>query len=110
MKNCIKADAVSAFNSTGLSTSYQALNASGFSGPTVLMRIYNASNRDITISYDGTHDHDFVPTTQWLTLNFQTNAAPNNYVAMMKKGTIVYLKGASAGTGLIYLATYYLEQ
>lgn len=110
MKNCIKADAVSAFNSTGLTTSYKAINASGLTGPTVLLRIYNASDKDIYISYDGVTAHDFVPSSQWMTLNFQANSGPNNYMAMLKKGTIVYVRGTGAGTGLIYLASYYLEQ
>jgi len=109
MKNCIKADYVEIFNSSGLTTSYQALNAGGLKGPTVLLRLYNASSRDIIISYDGVLDNDFVSAGDTLILNFQANAAPNNYAAMMKKGTVVYIKGNSAGTGLISLSAYYLE-
>jgi hypothetical protein len=109
MKNSIKADTVSIFDTSGLSTSFQAMNAGGLTGPTVLIRVYNASNRDIYISYDGSHSHDFLKSGDTLTLNFQNNAAPNNNVAMMKKGTIVYVKGASSGSGNISLSAYYLE-
>lgn len=108
MKNSIKADEVAIFNSAGLSTSYQALNSGGLAGPTVLLRLYNGSSKDLIISYDGVKDHDFLKTGETLTLNFQANAAPNNYAAMLRKGTIVYIKGNSSGTGLISLAAYYL--
>ncbi len=108
MKNSIRADAVVIFNSSGLSTSYQALNAGGLTGPTVLLRLYNGSSKDLIISYDGVVDHDFVKSGDTLILNFQNNAAPNSNVAMLRKGTIVYIKGNSSGTGLISLAAYYL--
>jgi hypothetical protein len=109
MKNSIKADTVAVFDSSGLSTSFKAMNSSGLTGPTVFLRVYNASSKDIYISFDGTNSHDFLKSGDTLTLNFQNNAAPNNNVAMMKKGTIVYVKGASSGTGNISLSAYYLE-
>ena len=109
MKNIIKADTVSIFNSSGLTTSYKAMNASGLSGPTILLRVYNASDKDIYLSYDGSTDNEFVASKDTLTLNFQANSAPNNFVGMMKKGTIVYVKSSGAGTGSISLSAYYLE-
>ena len=109
MKNYIKADAVSAFNSTGLTTDFKAINASGLTGPTVMLRVYNGSDKDIYISFDGTTAHDFVASKDYLTLYFQQNSAPNNNVAMLRKGTVVYTRSTGAGTGLIYLSAYYLE-
>ncbi len=109
MKNSIKADTVALFDTSGLTTSFKAVNAGGLTGPTVLLRMYNGSSKDVYVSYDGTNSHDFIKSGEVLTLSFQNNAAPNNNVAMMKKGTIVYVKGASSGTGNISLSAYYLE-
>jgi hypothetical protein len=108
MKNAIKADTLASFNSTGLTGSLKVVNAAGFAGPVVLLRIINDCNKAITISYDGAINHDYLAAGSTLMLNLQTNSAPNNYVAMLKKGASVYVSGA-AGTGYIYVAAYYLE-
>lgn len=108
MKNCIKADAVSIFNATGITGSFKPLNPLGFSGPAVLIRMVNDCDQPIAISYDGTRTHDYLAENSSMILPFQTNGMPNNNVAAMPKGTIVYISGA-AGTGFISLSVYYLE-
>jgi len=85
---------------------YQSINSQGLPFPCFLIRVINNSNKDVMISYDGVTDHDFIPMGQTLQLPFQSNSQPNGYVALMAKGTIVYVQGA-AGTGDIYLAAYY---
>jgi hypothetical protein len=108
MKNSIKVDTLASFNSTGLTGSLKIVNAAGFAGPVAILRIINDCNKAITISYDGSTNHDYLAAGATLHLNIQNNAAPNNYVAMLKKGSSVYVSGA-AGTGYIYIAAYYLE-
>lgn len=85
---------------------YESINSLGLPFPCFLVRIINNSDEDVTVSYDGVTDHDFVPKNTTLQLPLQTNSQPNNNVALMPKGTIVYVKG-TAGTGDIYLAAYY---
>ena len=108
MKNCIKADAVSLFNATGITGSFQAMNPLGFSGPAVLIRMVNDCDQPIAISYDGSHTHDYLAENSSMILPLQTNGLPNNNVAAMKKGTVVYISGAK-GAGYISLSVYYLE-
>lgn len=108
MKNSIRAGTLASFNTSGLTTSYKALNSAGLQGPAVLLCIYNASNVDVTISYDGATDHDIIPNGKERQFNFQNNATPNSNAAMMKKGTIVWVKGAGSGSGSIHLSAYYL--
>lgn len=110
VKNSIQAIELTSIDSATFTGAYQAINASGLDNSCFMIRIINNSNRDITISYDGTNDHDFVQDTLSLQVNFQTNAQPNTNIANIRKGTIVYVKGTAGGTGLVYLAAYYQAQ
>lgn len=92
--------------SSTVSGTYQAINTSGLDHPCFLVRIINNSTQDVTISYDGTTDNDYLRTTESLPLNFQTNGRPSNNVANLPKGSKIYVKG-TAGTGNIYVAGYY---
>jgi len=109
VKNIVLAIPLTSFNSAALAAGYAPINAAGFPEPLFLVRLINNSNADVTISYDGVNDADFVPHGTQLQLNFQTNGQPNNFNALLAKGTVVYVKGA-AGAGLIYLAGYYQPQ
>lgn len=99
---------LTSINSATFAGAYQAINTA-LTNPPFLIRIINNSNTDVTISYDGTNDHDFLPKNQSLQLNFQTNARPNGFVALLKANTIVYVKGA-AGVGLVYFAAYFQDR
>lgn len=110
VKNNVLAVPLSSFNTTGLTTAYQAINTSGFAHPCFYIKIVNNSGTDITLSYDGVNDHEFVRTKTDLPLNFQTNSQPQAQSALLRKGTVVYVKGAGASTGLVYLSGYYTPQ
>lgn len=69
------------------------------------VRIINASNAQVVVSYDGINDNDVVLASGVLELNAQTNSQPNNFIANVAKGSIIYVKGAGAGN--VYLAGYY---
>lgn len=87
---------------------YQSINALGLPYASFLVRIINNSSEDVTVSYDGTTDHDFIPKGATLQLPLQTNSQPTSHVALMAKGTVIYVKG-TAGTGDIYVAAYYQQ-
>lgn len=110
LKNNVLAIPLSSFDTSGLSTSYQAINAGGLDNPCFLIRIVNNSNTDITISYDGVTDNEFVPTKTSIPINFQANSQPQAQSAILRKGTIVWVKGAGVSTGLIYVSGYYTPQ
>lgn len=80
----------------------------GVPKPVCLLRIINASNIPVTVSYDGVTAHDYVRAGTETTLYFQASNQPTNSVSVLRKGTIVYIKGG-AGVGYIYLAGYYQE-
>lgn len=101
--------ALSSIDSATFTGAYQVITATGLPKGISLLRIINNSDRLITISYDGTTDHDVIQTLQTLQLPLQVNALPSSYVACIRAGTKIYVK-AAAGTGLVYVCGYYTPQ
>jgi len=98
---------LTSIDSATFTGAYQLLSgAGGLTNPAIMLHIANNSNVGVTISYDGSHDHDFLIAGQQRELEFQTNRSPQNYVSVLAQGTKVYVKGA-AGAGLVYLSGWY---
>ena len=110
VKNVLQAAALSHIDGSSFTGSYQLFNATGLPKGICILRIYNNSSVDITISYDGTTDNDIVPQGTVLMINAQANAQPTGSVALFPGGTSVYMKGASSSSGTAYLAAYYQPQ
>ncbi len=106
-QNSVKPLDLASVLSSTVTALYAPLNGTGFSQAPFFIRIINASNMAITISYDGVNDHDFVVANSVLEIPCQSNAQPGAFVALFPKNTIVYIKG-TAGTGTIYIAGYYV--
>lgn len=105
-KNIIKNIPLQSIDSSTFTGNYQVLSA-GLPQACFLVRIVNNSDRDITISYDGSNDHDFIAQKTTLQLPIQANSQPASFVANIRQGTPLYVKGTAGGTGLVYLAGYY---
>lgn len=93
-------------NSAGLAAGYTAANSITLSHNVSILRINNAASTAITISYDGTADHEFLAANQVLQIEAQTNSLPNAFACNFKTGTIIYFKG-TAGVGSIYVSGYF---
>jgi hypothetical protein len=110
LTNRVYAVPASFFNAADISEiNYLPLNLDPLQEPCFLMRIINASTEDIWISYDGVTEHDYIPAGHTTTINYQTNALPNAYVAQEPKGLTVYVKDVIAPfkpLGSIVLAAY----
>ena len=106
VKNTIKAIALASFDTNSSDGTYKLVNTGGTTQACFWLRLVNNSNKDITVSYDGTNDHDFVPAGKEFNLMGQTNAQPSNFVANIPLGFKVYIKNVQ-GTGLFYLSGYY---
>jgi len=74
-----------------------------------LIRIVNACNQNIAISYNGTQLHDVVPAGTAVQLNFQTNSQPRGKVNLLPKGQRIWISGP-AGVGFVYFVGYYNEK
>lgn len=109
-KNIVLPIELSSISSSTFTGSYQLLSAAdGIPSSCIIITFINNSNRDVTVSYDGTNDHDFVRAGTRLILNFQSNSQPSAFVSCMAAKTKIYVKG-TAGTGSIYLSGYYNPQ
>jgi len=98
------------FDTSSLSGTYQSLNSTGFGEDIKMLKIYNASDVGITISYDGgANDNDFLPPVSTFILDIQANHADNSAynsgTLNGRTGQIIMGKG-SAGTGNVYIAGY----
>lgn len=107
VKNSVLPIPLTSIDSATFTGAYQLLSgAAGITNPCIMLHIVNNANVSITISYDGTHDHDFLLANTDRVLNFQNNSQPNNWIASLAQGTKVYVKGA-AGAGSVYLSGWY---
>ena len=109
-KNVLLPIPLSSINSAAFTGAYQLLSAAaGLPTACVIMRIINNSDKDVTVSYDGINDHDFVRTGTSFAIDAQTNAQPSSLKSCFAAGTKIYVKG-NAGAGLVYIAGYFNPQ
>lgn len=110
VKNSLKAIPVVTANSAALAAGYVLpISATGFPEALVILRIVNASNQNVIISFDGVNDNDVVIAGSFLQIEAQTNAQPNNYMAAFAKSSKIWARG-TAGIGTIYVIGYYQPQ
>lgn len=108
VKNFVQAIPNTFFDAAFLNAALQAINPNGLDEACFLIRVINDSNTAVEISYDGTTLHDYIRAGESLQLPFQSNSQPKNEIALLRKGTIVYIRGtAGAGVGFITLCGYY---
>lgn len=84
--------------SSAITDSYKAINSGGLPESCCCLRITNDSNKIVTVSFDGTNDHEVVRKTDYVTL-----------IDDFKKGTVVYVKGSADGN-FVYLSGYYHDK
>lgn len=109
IKNTLKPIAMLTFNSatlTGAGNYALITGATGLEVACVMIRIVNASNTVMTVSFDGVVGHDVIPANTALPLIAQPNAQPNGYSCLFGRGQLIYIAGA-AGVGTIYLTGYF---
>lgn len=108
VKNFVQAIPTTFFDAVNLNAQLQAINTNGLDEACCIVRIINSSDTDVEISYDGVNLHDYVRSDSDLQLPFQSNSQPKNDICLLRKGTIIYVRGtAGAGTGFITVAGYY---
>lgn len=98
---------MTSINSTTFNNSYQAINPLGLPRACSILKLVNNSGVLVTVSWDGIIDHDIAPLGSLYLYDFQTNSQPNNDISLIKKGTIIYVKGAVSSTGSVYLVGHY---
>lgn len=109
VKNSIATVPMTTFLSSSVTGTYAPIITGGLAHACFSISITNNSTQDITISFDGVNDSDYIPKATiknippLYALIAQTNSA------QFPLGTQIYVKG-TAGTGDIYVAGYYQPQ
>ena len=93
--------------SAAMTGSYQVFGAALPNGA-LLVKIQNTGTTDITISTNGTTDHDYIPAGAFALYDVGTNgqSSDNSERLCFPGGTQFWLKG-TAGTGSAYLTSIY---
>lgn len=108
LKNSVKAIPLTSILGTAVTSSYKPINATGLPESCFQIHIFNNSDTDVTVSYDGTTDNEFLPHGLTVPREFQSNLQTTNTAGLISRGTVVYVKGSAGSTGSIYLSGYYM--
>jgi hypothetical protein len=73
--------------------------------PARIIKITNNSTQDVTVSWDGINDHEYVPAGSFILLDISSNKETSQ-ICEIAAGTAFLVKG-TAGTGNVYLSSYY---
>lgn len=72
-----------------------------------IVKIINNTNADVTVSFDGTTDNDYVPANSFVLYDFETNTY-SGYDFFLALGTQLYVKTAgSPSSGSVYATMIY---
>lgn len=102
----VKAIPATVLDSSTLFAGFQAINPTGLPNSCFILKVVNASNTTVIISYNQDDDNDVVLPDSVLQLPTPINTLPNSRGAQFEQGTIVWARGV-AGIGNIYLIGYY---
>jgi len=110
IKNSIRALPAANFDAAGLDATFKPMYVGGLPFPCALLRMVNASDVAIGISYGGAVVHDFLPSGGVLEISLP-GVYQNFNGGQFTKGTQVYISSSTgaAGTGLIWLTGYSQE-
>lgn len=70
-----------------------------------LIKFTNNSSSDVTISWNGSVDHEFIPMGSFMLVDVASDRQLNSEL-YIPAGTQFYAKGA-AGVGLFFISSYY---
>lgn len=97
-------EALRSIDSSTFTGTYQALGAVLAHKP-FLIKLVNSSTVPVTVSIDGTTDHDICPSASFFLYDETANASREGGLTLAQ-GTQVWVKGA-VGVGRVYLVVQY---
>jgi hypothetical protein len=109
VKNSIQTVPMTTYASSTVTGTYAPMITGGLAKACFLLRITNASTKDIQISFDGITDADYIFSATANNIPSIYPLIPTTNYANFSAGTQIYVKG-TAGTGDIYIAGYYQPQ
>ena len=88
-------------DSATINGAYQLID-SLFGEPIIILKIVNDSDQAVTVSYNGTDDHDYIPANSFTLYDVCANKFVDRAGMKFSAKRGVYVKG-TAGTGNIYV-------
>ena len=101
----VRVDSLRSLAAASISGTYNPVGGS-FTHQIRLVKIVNNTNGDLTISYDGSTDNDFVPAGGFTLYDFTTNRVSSEGTFVFQPGTQVYAKGTPS-TGSCYVVAVF---
>jgi len=99
-------EALRSIDSATFTGSYQAVGAVTANTGRIV-KFTNNSTSLVTVSSDGSTDHEILPAGSFVLLDCSTNAE-SNYLLIVAQKVQFYVKG-SPGTGLVYISYYFAK-
>lgn len=103
--NQVDYEELRSIDSSTFTGDYQAIGGP-LLNPAVLVKIVNNSTSLVTVSLDGSTDHDVVPGQSFTLYDYATNRSNKSSTFAVPVGTQYYVSG-SVGTGSVYLVVQY---
>lgn len=97
-------DVLRSIDSATFTGAYQAVGTP-FNYPIRILKIINNSDENVSVSWDGIADHDFIPAATFALYDFGTNRGNSSPGLDLPQGIQISVKG-SAGTGLVYVVAF----
>lgn len=109
-KNTVKAIPVEIILASTFDDTLLPMNApGGLPKACFSLHVLNDSDQDIIVSFDGVTNQIIILANTERELSFQNFSRPNNQVALMAKGTIIYVR-APVGTGAVTVSGFYQQE
>ena len=103
VSNIARVDALRSLGFASITGSYTALGTA-FGHPMRIVKVTNATNGDVFVSFDGTTNNLFIPAGSFVLYDIASDDDPTEEFKL-SKGTQIYIKQSSAPTS----GTFYLE-
>ena len=104
-RNAVLPIELTSMASGDIAAGFTAINADGLDESCHIIRFCNDTDTDVTISYDGVTNHEYLKTGNSLLIYAMFAKAR----AAFRKGSVMYAKGTAGQSGNLYLSGYYQE-
>lgn len=101
----VRVDGLRSLAAGSISGTYATVGTA-FTHPMRLLKLINNTNGDLTISFDGVNDNDFVPAGGFTLYDLTTNKVQPDTTFVFQNGTQVFVKGTPA-TGTFYVVAIF---
>ncbi len=103
------AGTAASISSGSITGTFQKINANSLTGSPEILRLVNATNQLLEISYDGSTLHDAVPAATTAQIDAALIRSATGIPIAFDKDLEVWVRGSS-GTGTFYASYYYRKR